>query len=108
VDSGDVEDAGSVVLGGSIVLVGFSGLGLPELLVVKKMVGLYARACREAVPGFSGLRVELCREGDLYALRAVALVAGCEVVGLGRSRNLFAALDAGLQGVTSAVSSARA
>ena len=44
-------------LGGNIQLVGFHDLDKSELIVVKKMVGQYARKFTDGIPGFSRLAV---------------------------------------------------
>ena len=91
-----------IELGGNITLVGFRELEPAELIVVKKMVGSYARKMSDLKRDFENLTVTLKEihktpKSQKYELHGKVMVAGkptnSEVV----ERNLFIALDAALR-----------
>jgi hypothetical protein len=93
------ENNNATELGGNITLVGFKEIEKAELVVVKKLVGSYARKLSDTVSGFESVTVTLklvhhTEEGNpKYELHAKANVKGnvcaAEVV----DRNLFVGLD---------------
>lgn len=94
-------------LGGNITLVGFSEREFAEIIVIKKIVGQYARRLHDAVPGFQHLTLSLKEiHGDhgKHELHARVDVSGTPYVAEVIDRNLFIALDAVLKKVLARVS----
>jgi len=91
-------DATMIELGGNITLVGFKELGYAEFVVVKKVVGNYARKISDKEP-FSHLTISLkqihktSEESSKYELKAKIDINGtmhhAEVV----EHNLFIGID---------------
>jgi hypothetical protein len=85
-------------LGGNITLVGFKEIDKAELVVVKKLVGSYARKLSDSVPGFEGLTVTLkivhkTEASEKHELHAKVNVRGNPIVSEVVERNLFVGLD---------------
>jgi len=93
-------------LGGNITLVGFKVLDEGELIVVKKMVGGYARKFSDLESGFERLTVTLKPihkhegGGEKFELDARALINGTPFVSEIVDRNLFVGLDSVLSKVS--------
>jgi ribosome-associated translation inhibitor RaiA len=92
----------SQVLGGNIVLTGFSHREFTDMIVVKKIVGQYARKLTDTVPGFTRLTVTLKdihqHEGHgKLEIHARAEVQSHELVGEAVDHNLYVALDTALK-----------
>lgn len=93
-----------IELGGNITLVGFKEIDKAELVVVKKLVGSYARKFSDLVPNFEHLTVTLkpvhkTEGSEKYELHAKALIKGNTVVSELVERNLFVGLDSVLSKV---------
>ncbi|HIH24546.1 TPA: hypothetical protein HA251_05920 [Candidatus Woesearchaeota archaeon] len=92
-------------LGGNIVLSGFSGRDFTEVIVVKKMVGQYARKFTDGIPGFSRLAVTFKEvhhhEGGHGKSEIIVKVNvdGHEFAAEVTELNLYMALDAALKRV---------
>ncbi len=91
-------------LGGNITLVGFKELEKAELVVVKKIVGRYARKMSDTLLGFKSLRVSLkpvhkTEAGEKYEIHAKAMVEGRPVNADTTERNLFVGLDSVLKNI---------
>lgn len=91
-----------IELGGNITLVGFKDeqiVDKAELVVVKKIVGSYARKLSDTVSGFEGITVTLkpvhnTQEGHpKYELHAKAIIKGNPCTAELVDRNLFVGLD---------------
>ena len=86
-------------LGGNITLVGFKEREVAELIVVKKIVGQYARKMSDTINGFEHLTVslkEVHKSVDGHAkfeLHAKALIHGKAFLSEEISPNIFMALD---------------
>jgi len=94
----------TIELGGDISLEGFTDLDGGELVVVKKLVGRYARKLSEASKDYSGLKVTLKKvhktEGsEKYELHALATLKKKKLTSEVVDRNLFMALDSVLSKV---------
>ena len=88
----------TIELGGNITLVGFKELENGELIVVKKIVGSYARKMADASTNFENLTVTLkavhkTPKSEKYELHARLLDNGHLYTGEITDRNLFVALD---------------
>jgi hypothetical protein len=84
----------TIELGGNITLTGFSQLEFTELIVVKKMVGQYARKLSDANAGFT--KLTLTRKevhGTQVELIAKATVDSQEYASESTGHNLFVVLD---------------
>ncbi|NJL44027.1 MAG: hypothetical protein HC945_01740 [Nitrosarchaeum sp.] len=98
----------TIELGGSITLVGFKERDPAELVVVKKLVGAYARKITDASSGFEGLTVSMKpvhKQGDSekFEVHAKVLLAGKPQVSEVTDRNLFVALDSALKKLTASL-----
>jgi len=93
------QDDNTTELGGNITLVGFKEIERAELVVVKKIVGSYARKLSDTVSGFEGIVINLklvhkSEEGNpKYELHAKAIIKGNPMVTEVVDRNLFVGLD---------------
>ena len=88
----------TVELGGNIQLSGFKDVERASLVIVKKIVGSYARKLSDSMQDFEKLSVEL--EGS-FSVKATLNAGGREFVDESKAKNLFFALDAALKGVES-------
>ena len=97
-----------IELGGNITLVGFKEIEPAELIVIKKIVGSYARKMSDTVEKFENLTVTLKEihktpKSQKYELHAKLLAGGkthtSEVV----DRNLFVVLDSALKKILTIV-----
>lgn len=92
-------------LGGNITLVGFSEREFAEIIVVKKIVGQYARRFHDTVSGFEHLTVTLKNVGtNKVELHAKANVGSKMYTAEITDRNLFVALDSVLKKVLAQIS----
>ena len=87
-----------IELGGNITLAGFKDIDKAELVVVKKIVGSYARKMSDSVSGFENLTVTLkivhkTEGSEKYEVHGKAMVSGKPAASETTERNLFVALD---------------
>jgi hypothetical protein len=114
-ENGNITDSAdnSTELGGHITLVGFKEIEKAELVVVKKIVGSYARKLSDTVAGFESITIILkmvhhTAEGHpKYELHAKANIKGNLCVSEVVDRNLFVGLDDVLKKVLFEVSKER-
>lgn len=83
-------------LGGNIQLIGFKDTDRAKIVVVKKIVGNYAKIMSEKNSKFSKLSVSMTKEGDNLKINA-EMAAGKSYVGEESGNNLFIALDSALK-----------
>ncbi len=88
-------------LGGNITLSGFSERDFAELIVVKKVVGQYARKLHDAYEDFTHLTITLKTVNKQFELHAKAEVKGSLIVSAVTDRNLFVAIDSVLKKILS-------
>jgi ribosome-associated translation inhibitor RaiA len=93
-----------IELGGNITLVGFKEIEKAELVVVKKIVGSYARKMSDTVSGFENLTVSLksvhkTASSEKHELHAKAMVNGKPITSETTERNMFVGLDSVLKKV---------
>lgn len=91
-------------LGGNIQLTGFSDLDGGKLIVLKKIIGNYAKKLSECCNNFEQLSLTMKHvhetEGSkMYELHAKLMNGGSPIVGEASDRNLFIAVDAVLKKV---------
>ncbi len=93
-----------IELGGNITLAGFTGRDYAELIIVKKIVGRYARQLSDAQHGFERLLITLKQAlpGD-FQLEASCTINGTSFSATGSAQNLFVALDSTLKELRKAV-----
>ena len=86
-------------LGGNITLSGFDDRDYAELIVVKKIVGRYARMMTDHHAGFERLSVSLRGgvKGSLFEISSECRLDGRDVVAESSEQNLFVALDDALK-----------
>lgn len=85
-------------LGGNITLVGFSDRSFAELIVIKKVVGQYARKCNDSIEGFKHLRITLKSVGSSKVeIHAHIEIEGSHFASEVVHHNLFVALDSVLK-----------
>ncbi|MFH1591684.1 MAG: hypothetical protein ABIC95_07225 [archaeon] len=94
----DVQGDEEIALGGNIQLTGFSALDRPNMVVVKKMVGNYARKISEACKDFQELHVTLktvheTEKSEKYEIHARVIDKGTLHSAEVTDRNLFFAID---------------
>ena len=88
-----------IELGGSITLDGFSDRDYAELIVVKKIVGRYARQLSDAYSGFQSLGVRL-EAGEPHIVNVTCNLETRKAEAKKSDRNLFVALDSALKDIT--------
>ncbi len=88
----------TVELGGNIQLSGFKDVEGASMVIVKKLVGSYARKFSDNLKDFEKLSVEL--SGN-FNVKAVLKTAEQETVAEAKADNLFFALDAALKDIES-------
>lgn len=99
------ETSDDLELGGSIVLSGFSGLDGASMIIVKKIVGNYAKRFSEICENFDNLRVYMKKidNNNQFELNANVSDKGKSIVGEVTDRNLFFALDKVLKKVENGI-----
>ena len=90
-------------LGGNITLSGFSDRDFAEMIVVKKVVGQYARKLHDAHEDFSHLKITLKVTKNQFELHAQAEFDGNLVTSEITDHNLFVGLDSVLKKITAQV-----
>lgn len=92
---------------GPIELSGFRDMDAASMIVLKKIVGNYARKFSDQVPGFEKLRVTMksvhASTNPIFELHCKLLSNGKTVASQFEDRNLFFALDRALKRVESEV-----
>ncbi|MBI4150247.1 hypothetical protein HY488_02470 [Candidatus Woesearchaeota archaeon] len=93
----------TIELGGNIELVGFRELDSSKLIVVKKMVGNYARKMSEDTKNFEKLVVTLKQIGQpdahKFELHGKLMDNGRPITSVAVDYNVFFALDKALSGI---------
>ncbi|MFH1589612.1 MAG: hypothetical protein ABIB43_03535 [archaeon] len=98
-----------IELGGSITLVGFKDLDHAELIVVKKVVGSYARKMSDISNKFESVSVTMKEvhktpKSQKYEIHSKLIMGGKPYTSEVVDRNLFVALDTSLKKVLATVS----
>lgn len=88
-----------IQLGGNITLEGFQERDYAELIIVKKIVGRYARELSDTQTTFQGLTVGLAQGGDGFTISAAILLGKERKEEIATASNLFVALDTALKGL---------
>ena len=89
-------------LGGHIELSGFSSLDGANMIVLKKIIGSYARKLSELAKGFEKLQVHMKKvhekeKSEKYEIHVKVVVSGKPLTSEVTDRNLFFALDKALK-----------
>lgn len=82
----------TVELGGNITLTGFTNLDKAKLIVLKKMVGNYAKTIEEKKK-FEKLSLTMTKEENNPKIKAEVIVEGRKINSETKEDNLFVALD---------------
>ena len=82
-----------IQLGGNIELEGFEAIEPGKLVVVKKLVGNYARQISDSSKEFEKLSVSISRNNEGYTLTAMAVIAGNKKSEEAKDKRLFYGLD---------------
>lgn len=95
-----------IALGGNIELRGFSEVDGANMLILKKIIGSYARKMSETIDGFEKLAVVMKpihqrEKSEKYEVHARIHAAGRTMAAETVDRNLFFAVDASLKKVIS-------
>ena len=83
----------TIKLGGNIELTGFSELDGGSMIILKKIVGSYARKFSDSLKDFEKLALELNEQGNELEINAKLVVGGKETSVNTKDKNLFVALD---------------
>ena len=99
-----MEDNDNLQLGGNIELSGFGTLDGGVMIVLKKIVGNYARRMNEKAKNFEKLSltmklVHAKEKGEKYELHAKLLDNGQPITSSTTERNLFVGIDSVLKSV---------
>ncbi len=86
-----------IELGGNITLEGFQNRDYAELIVIKKIVGRYARQLSDQRAGFTSLVVTLRLHQGMHLITAACMVDALLTEASAQEPNLFVALDAALK-----------
>lgn len=89
-------------LGGNITLSGFNVIQKPEVVVVKKIVGSYARKFSDQLKGYEGLELNLkevhkTESSEKFELHAKLVFEGKIETSEVTDRNIFIAVDSALK-----------
>ncbi len=82
----------SIKLGGNIELEGFNEVGKAEMVIVKKIVGNYAKDISEKVNGFKSVKVTLSEEEDGIKV-AINVEADNALISEETGKNIFVVID---------------
>ena len=99
----------SMQLGGNIVLSGFRDIDGASMIVLKKMVGNYARRMSELAEKFEQLHLTMRpvhekEKSELYEINAKLMNNGKAIVSEVTERNLFVAIDSALKKIVNEIS----
>jgi hypothetical protein len=97
-DLNSEQDEKDLQLGGNITLSGFKEIGRGEIIVVKKIVGSYARKFSDNIDNFESLKLNLkivhqTEASEKYELHCQAIAGGKSYNTDHTDRNLFVCLD---------------
>lgn len=84
-----------IELGGNIKLEGFEDVEPRQMIIVRKVVGTYARKLSDGMEGFESLGLEL-KKGDKFEVTAKLTVKGETKEAKAGDANLFFALSSAL------------
>jgi hypothetical protein len=94
-----------VHLGGNIQLEGFRHLDGGSMVILKKIVGTYARKFSDGFPEFKGLSLSLNKQEDVFELTGNVALGERQVASQIADKNLFFALDRVLKDLEKGVNS---
>ena len=99
----------SMQLGGNIELSGFGDIDGASMVVLKKIIGNYARRMTEISDKFESLKLTMkpvheTEKSEKYEIHAQLMNSGKSVVSEVVERNLFVAVDSALKKIESEIS----
>lgn len=83
-------------LGGNIELWGFGALDMGSMIVLKKIIGNYARKFADT-HGSEKLALRIAAQGDSFALNGSVVAQGREMSAAHEDKNVFVLVDAVLK-----------
>ena len=94
----------AIQLGGNIELSGFNSLDGGIMIVLKKIIGNYARRMSDKAKNFEKLSLHVKKvhekeKSELYEMHAKLLDNGSALTASSTERNLFVAVDNSLKGI---------
>ncbi len=92
----------TIQLGGNIELSGFKDIDRGKMVVVRKIVGNYAKIMSEKNSNFSKLKVNISGEGDDLKINS-EMAADKNYTGEEAGNNLFVVLDSALKKIVSQI-----
>ena len=94
----DASEADILKLGGSIELSGFSSIDRGAMIILKKIVGNYARKLADSSKSFEALKLRVKKVHDsVYELKAQVVDSGNIIISSVEDRNIFVAVDSALK-----------
>ncbi len=81
-----------IELGGNIELVGFSDLDSQELIILKKIIGGYARKFADHAKDYEKLTIDLKQVKTKYEIQAKLMINGKPVNSGATEKNIFIAV----------------
>lgn len=98
-DSPDTEDI--LKLGGNIELSGFSSVDRGAMIILKKIIGNYARKLADSSSNFEALKLRVKKVHDnTYELNCQMIAGGSSVNSSVEERNIFVAVDSALKKIS--------
>lgn len=92
-----------IKLGGNIDLEGFEALEPAKLVVIKKVVGNYARQMADSGKGFERLVITLAQKGGVFDIKASGFFNGKETSKDVADSKLFYGIDNVLAGILNGI-----
>lgn len=88
-------------LGGSIELSGFSAVERGAMVILKKIIGNYARKLADASKSFEALKLRVKKVHDnIYELNCQMVDGGNVITSSVEERNIFVAVDSALKKIS--------
>ena len=88
-------------LGGSIELSGFSAVDRGAMIILKKIVGNYARKLADSADNFEALKLRVKKVHDnIFELKCQMIAGGNSINSSVEERNIFVAVDSALKKIS--------
>jgi len=94
----DSNEADLLKLGGSIELSGFRAVDRSAMVILKKIIGNYARKMAENSQNFEALKLRVKKiKGNIFELNCQMIDSGNIITSSVEDRNIFVAVDSALK-----------
>ncbi|MFC1768727.1 hypothetical protein ACFLZX_03090 [Nanoarchaeota archaeon] len=93
----EVIEMDSQELGGNIILTGFSDFDGGTMIILKKIIGNYAKDFSEQINDFEKLHLKLNQEEQNYLVEAIVTCSGSEKTTNSSQPNIFMGVDNALK-----------